>query len=259
MNKLIRKWLAESPNFDVRMAIFRSFVHDVTNHDMYYQRSKREQFLSLPVKRYYIHVVFFTSSYTAIFHSSIWWWSKMKNLSIKESTPPSDPSNYPANEERRLSLADYLLILKHVGRNQVWFIFVPVSTLVPKVQNIRSLFPLWTPPYPLPRHRHSLRSWSLKDSRWSRNGRKLRSGRHFVVMSTCGLSGSFFPISLPCLISHFVTQCYPFFWMIFRRKRGKKHLLNKMVYIECAIGLRESCWPKAHFVSRIHTRLARPG
>ena len=57
--------------------------------------------------------------------------SMMKNLSSKESTPPSDSAIYPAKEERRLSLADYLLILKHVGRNQVWYIFVPVSTQLP--------------------------------------------------------------------------------------------------------------------------------
>ncbi|XP_046653787.1 uncharacterized protein LOC124344317 [Daphnia pulicaria] len=41
-----------------------------------------------------------------------------KNVPSKESSPPPDYSNYSANGERRLSLADYLLILKHVGRNE---------------------------------------------------------------------------------------------------------------------------------------------
>lgn len=47
-----------------------------------------------------------------------------KNVPSKESSPPPDYSNYSANGERRLSLADYLLILKHVGRNEqkVWCI-----------------------------------------------------------------------------------------------------------------------------------------
>lgn len=49
---------------------------------------------------------------------------KIKDFpSKKESTPPYDSSNFLTHGERRLSLADYLLLLKHVGRNQVGFSF----------------------------------------------------------------------------------------------------------------------------------------
>lgn len=56
-----------------------------------------------------------------------------KNVPSKESSPPPDYSNYSANGERRLSLADYLLILKHVGRNEqkVWCILCLSNPLFP--------------------------------------------------------------------------------------------------------------------------------
>lgn len=49
--------------------------------------------------------------------------NKIKDYPSKESTPPYDSSNFLTHGERRLSLADYLLLLKHVGRNQVGLLF----------------------------------------------------------------------------------------------------------------------------------------